>query len=308
MSLRIGFVGFGEAGSHIAQGLRGAGVTQLAAYDIQARDATPAGETIRQRALTSGVALAGSSAALAADADIIFSVVTASSAEQAAGQTAPHLGSRHYYADLNSVSPGTKQRIGEAIAAAGGRFVEVAVMAPVPPYLHKAPMLANGPHAAAFAEKLGPLGMRFQVIDDRPGVAAATKMCRSVIVKGIESLVMESMLASTYYGADERVWESLNETFPGMDWKKLADYVVGRVAVHGERRAREMEEVATTLEEAQVDPTMTRAVVERMDWSVTVGMRPQWGAAGPKTYAEVASFVRQVTPPELPAEAAVAKT
>jgi len=296
MSLKLGFVGFGEAGSHIAKGLAAAGLTGLAAYDIHAFDVTAKGETIRQRAAESGTRLVQSNAELAAAANVLLSVVTANSAEQAASQIAPHLNASHIYADLNSVSPGTKQRIDAIIRQSGARSVEVAVMAPVPPYLHKAPMLLNGPAAPALAALLVPYGMKFQVINDKPGVAAATKMCRSVIVKGIESLVMESMLASTYYGADNRVWASLDETFPGMNWKKLADYVVGRVAVHGERRAREMEEVCATLEEAGVAPTMSRAIVERMDWSVEQGMREKWGAEGPKTYAEVAEFVRQTAP------------
>jgi 3-hydroxyisobutyrate dehydrogenase-like beta-hydroxyacid dehydrogenase len=293
MSFTLGFIGFGEAGSNIAKGLAQAGLTNLAAYDIHAFDPGPKGETIRERATDAGVILVHSNAELAATATVLLSVVTANSAEEAAAQNAPHLTADHIYADLNSVSPGTKQRIDAIICGAGARAVEVAVMAPVPPYLHKAPMLINGPAAPAFAELLTPYGMKFQVIDDKPGVAAATKMCRSVIVKGIESLVMESMLASTHYGADARVWASLDETFPGMNWKKLADYVVGRVAVHGERRAREMEEVCATLEEAAVAPTMSRAIVERMDWSVEQGMRARWGAEGPKTYTEVAAFVRQ---------------
>ena len=293
MSVKLGFIGFGEAGSDLAKGLAAAGLADLVAYDIHANGADRRGETIRERAAEAGVRLVASNGELAAAANVLLSVVTANSAEQAADQNAPHLTGEHIYADLNSVSPGTKQRIAAIINAAGARFVEVAVMAPVPPYLHKAPMLLNGPTAPELAALLAPYGMKFQVIDDKPGVAAATKMCRSVIVKGIESLVMESMLASTYYGADARVWASLDETFPGMNWKKLADYVVGRVAVHGERRAREMEEVCGTLEEAGVAPTMSRAIVERMDWSVEQGMRARWGAEGPKTYAEVAEFVRQ---------------
>lgn len=294
MPTRIGFIGFGEAGSHIAKGLRSTGPVELAAFDIHT--STPArGDTIRQRAAESGTRLVASNAELAASADILLSVVTAASAEDAARQNAPHLTANHIYADLNSVSPGTKQRIAEVITSSTARFVEVAVMAPVPPYLHKAPMLINGPHAPAFAAALEGFGMKFRVINDRPGVAAATKMCRSVMVKGIESLVMESMLASTYYGADDRVWASLDQTWPGVNWKKLADYVVGRVAVHGERRAREMEEVAATLTEAGVEPTMTRAIVERMDWSAAIGMPARWGAEGPQTYAEVAQYVREIT-------------
>src|SRR5262249_4945472 len=161
--------------------------------------------------------------------------------------------------DLNSVSPETKRDIEQTISASGARFVEVAVMAPVPPYGHKVPMLLGGANAQAFAELLSPVGMRFEVISDQVGAAVAVKMCRSIIVKGLEALLFECVLGATQYGADERVFASLNETLPGMNWSKLASYMIGRVVEHGERRAREMEEVAETLRAAGIEPIMAEA-------------------------------------------------
>ena len=238
---RIGFIGFGEAGYHLAKGLRQAGIEQISAFDTAD---TP---LIRQRAQELTGLLQSSNADLAAHSDIIFSTVTANQAATAAEQTAPFLETRHLYADLNSVSPGLKQALAKTVEAAGARFVEVAVMSAVPPHGHKVPMLTGGVAAAEFAERLSPFGMVIEVGSAQVGSAAATKMCRSIMIKGIEALLTECVLGATRYGADERVFSSLGESLPGIDWAKLATYMVGRVVMHGERRAREMEEVAETL-------------------------------------------------------------
>jgi 3-hydroxyisobutyrate dehydrogenase len=283
----IGFIGFGEAGSTIARGLREAGAGRLLAFDIN-RDAPRLGPRMRQRAEDSGTTLVSSSAELAGSSDVLLSTVTSSAALEAARQTSPFLNARHVYADLNSVSPALKREIADVIGAAGARFVEVAVMAPVAPYGHRVPMLLGGPAAGAFVELLAPFAMRLEVLQDAPiGAAAAVKMCRSIIVKGLEALVCECVLGASRYAADEHVFRSLDESYPGMNWKKLADYMVGRVVVHGERRAREMEEVSETLRSIGVEPIMAEAAARRQDWSARLDLAGRFGPEGPKTYREV---------------------
>ena len=288
---RIGFIGFGEAGYHLAKGLRQAGIAHIAAYDIQNT------AQIRQRAAETQTALVASNANLAAASDIIFSTVTANQAGAAASATAPHLSSSHLYADLNSVSPGLKQSLAKIIDATGARFVEVAVMSAVPPHGHKVPMLTGGPAASEFAERMTPFGMQIEVGAAQVGSAAATKMCRSVMIKGIEALLTECVLGATRYGADERVFSSLGESLPGIDWAKLATYMVGRVVMHGERRAREMEEVAETLRSAGVEPIMAEATVRRMDWSAQMGLKARFGGKDPASYQEFAELVGAIPVP-----------
>jgi 3-hydroxyisobutyrate dehydrogenase len=285
--MTIGFVGFGEAGSTIAGGLRSTGGPRTVAYDINRRDASR-GALIERRAAESGTMLVDSSADLAREGRIILSTVTSNAALDAAVQTAPFLTPEHVYADLNSISPALKQEVGAVIEATGARFVEVAVMAPVAPYGHRVPMLLGGPAAAAFAEMVAPLGMRVDVLADGAiGAAAAVKMCRSIVVKGLEALMCECVLAAGRYGADRKVFESLNESFPGLDWRKLADYMVGRVVVHGERRAREMEEVADTLRAIGVDPIMAEATVRRQQWAADARLTSHFGSDGPRSYRDV---------------------
>jgi 3-hydroxyisobutyrate dehydrogenase len=283
----IGFIGFGEAGSTIAGGLRRAGIEHLFAFDIKTN--TPDfGPTIARRAAETATTLVESAAELARSSDVLLSTVTSSSALDAAAAIAGFLEPRHLYADLNSVSPAMKIAIDRVIGATGAAFVEVAVMAPVQPYGHQVPMLLGGSGAAQFTGLMTPFGMRLEILDGaKVGSAAAVKMCRSIVVKGLEALLFECVMSASHFGADHLVWASLNESFPGIDWKALADYTTGRVVVHGERRAREMEEVAETLRAIGVDPIMAEATARRQDWSAQLGLRSRFGPAGPKTYQEV---------------------
>jgi 3-hydroxyisobutyrate dehydrogenase-like beta-hydroxyacid dehydrogenase len=282
----IGFIGFGEAGSTIAGGLREAGVTRLRAFDINT-DAAHFGPLIQRRAAATGTTLVASSTELASASDLLFSTVTSSAALDAARQTAPFLEARHLYADLNSVSPARKQEVAAVIAATGAEFVEAAVMAPVAPYGHRVPMLLGGPASRRFADLMKPFGMRLEVLESTTiGAPSAVKMCRSILVKGLEALMCECVLGANRYAADEHVFASLNESFPGVDWKKLADYMIGRVVVHGERRARELEEVAETLRAIGVEPIMAEAASRRQDSIAELGVSSQFGPDGPKTYRD----------------------
>src|SRR5499427_1846921 len=279
----VGFVGFGEAGSTIARGLRSAGVERIFAYDIKLGD-----PLVRDRAREAQTTLVDSSSELAEAATILFSTVTSSSALDAARQTVAFLGPRHTYADLNSVSPAVKQDIEKEIGESGASFVEAAVMAPVGPYGHQVPMLLGGPSAKAFMETMAPFGMKLQVLDGaKVGSAAAVKMCRSIVVKGLEALLFECVMAATKFEADDLVFASLKETWPGIDWKTLADYTAGRVVVHGERRAHEMEEVAETLKAIGIDPVMAEATARRQYSSAEMNLKSRFGSDGPKTYREV---------------------
>jgi 3-hydroxyisobutyrate dehydrogenase len=129
--------------------------------------------------------------------------------------------------------------------------------------------------------------MRIEALSGPIGTAAAVKMCRSIVVKGLEALLVECVLGAGRYGAAAHVFASLQESYPGIEWKKLADYNMGRVVVHGERRAREMEEVAETLRAAGIEPIMAEATARRQDWAATLRLREQFGPDGPQTYQEV---------------------
>lgn len=292
-SRTIGFVGFGEAAFHLAKGLCGAGMTPCVAFDIHTRT-LGRGEKIERRARETETRLVESNAELAGAVEWIFSTVTSDQAQEAAGQSAPHLSSRHLYADLNSVSPAVKQAIARTVTASGARFVEIAMMAPVPPYGHRVPILVGGEAAEEFAGRMVPYGMRIEIASREVGTAAATKMFRSIMVKGMEALITECVLGAGRYGAEQGVFRSLGESYPGIDWKAMADYMIGRVVEHGERRAREMEEVAQTLESIGIEPIMAAATARRMDWSAKLGLKQHFGGEPPSDYREFLEAVAEL--------------
>jgi len=275
----IGFLGFGEAGFYLARGLRRAGAPPLVAFDIKAHH-DAGGERIRARAAETNTHLVESPRMLAQEARVILSVVTAASALEAAESLAADLSADHLYVDLNSVSPATKGQIAAVVGDGPGRFVEGSIMAPVSGAGHRVPILLNGPAAPAVVDALLAYQMRLEVMNGAIGAAAAVKMCRSIVIKGLEALLLECTLAAREYGAADRVYDSLAETYPGIDWRTTASYMIGRVLEHGERRAREMEEVVKTLGTAGIEPHMAEATARVQDWEAA--MRRDGRLNGPR--------------------------
>jgi 3-hydroxyisobutyrate dehydrogenase-like beta-hydroxyacid dehydrogenase len=286
----IGFIGFGEAGFHIARGLREAGLETVIAYDINA-DTPGFRDRIRRHENQSGVRLVATSEELADGSDILLSVVVAGAAIRAAEQTAPFFQSRHLYADLNSVSPTVKQSVHSIVTNQGARFVEATIMSPISPLGHRAPMLLAGSSAAELLEAMAPYGMQMEVVSDKVGSAASVKLCRSIIVKGLEALMVECAMAACHYGADERVFSSLDKSFPGLDWGKLASYMTSRVAMHGERRAGEMNEAARMLEAIGIEPIMAQAAANRQEWCARLGVGDAFDGAPPEDYRAIVSAI-----------------
>ncbi len=256
----ICFIGFGEAAQAIAAGLREAGVERMSAWDILFPQ--PDGEKLRHAGQASGVRCAGCAADAVREADIVVSAVTAASSVEAAGSVKPHLAGKPFVLDINSVSPGRKQETAK-LHGDTARYIDVAVLAPIHPARHQTPMLIAGPDAGTIAPTLAALGMRASIAGAEIGAAAAIKMVRSVMIKGIEALTLECFLAAARAGVIDQVAASMKNNYPGLDWAKIVPYNLERMAKHGERRAAEMEEVADTLRELGVEPLMTTATVKR---------------------------------------------
>jgi 3-hydroxyisobutyrate dehydrogenase-like beta-hydroxyacid dehydrogenase len=261
----ICLLGFGEVGQTLAADLTARGAAALTAWDIlfARRDSAPS------RAIADTRVRAGTDAREAvAPADLIISAVTAAQDIEAARSVAPYLHRGAYFLDLNSVAPGAKQEAHRVIESSGAKYVEAAVMSPIAPRRITSPMLLGGPHAAAFlpmARELGFAGAR--VFSDQIGRASAAKMCRSVIVKGLESLLCESLLSARRYGVEDTVLESLRNLFAADDWQKQSRYMISRSLIHGRRRAEEMREAARTVAEAGFEPWMSSACARWQDWA-----------------------------------------
>ena len=260
---RIGLIGFGEVGSIFARDLKALGVPRIRAFDVLFADGA---SKPSRNAADGSVEVCASAREAVQGADLVIIAVTAAQALAAARSTLSSLKPGAFVLDVNSASPGVKRGASEAVEAAGGRYVEAAVMSSVPPKGLKTPMLLGGPHAGDFLAAAG-LDLNAKVFSEEVGLASATKMCRSVMIKGVEALLAECLLSARHYGVEKTVLGSLGDLLPNPDWEKHARYMISRSLLHGKRRAEEMREVVRTVEEAGLDPWMSAAAAERQDWA-----------------------------------------
>ena len=258
MTQRITFIGFGEAATAFVDGWTD--VTDIRAFDIKTDD-----EALRPPLLSRyqkhGVAGRLSVQEAVTDADMIFCTVTADQAPVAAQAAAPYLKPGALWFDMNSCAPSSKRQAAETIEAVGARYVDVAVMAPVYPQQNLAPLLLAGPHAAEAESLLKALPMAPTIVEGPVGSASSIKMIRSIMMKGLEALTAECVLAAVNAGVDEAVLSSLGKTYPGIDWPRQSAYNLERTLVHGARRAAEMREVAKTVSDLGFPSDMATATV-----------------------------------------------
>jgi len=279
--MQIALIGYGEVGRILGEDLRAVG-HEATAFDLKLR--SDAGKPMRAHAAAHRVTLAESHGDAVRSAELVVSAVTASQTAAAAEACARGLRAGSFFLDLNSASPGAKITAAEHIARGGGRYVEGAVMTSVPPHRIKVPLLLGGPHAAALLPALDDLGFAAKVASDQLGIASATKMCRSVMIKGLEAMVIESFTAARRYGVEGALIKSLRETFPGVDWEKQAAYFFQRVIEHGRRRGEEMREAAVTVREAGLQPWSAAATAERQTWVADLADEGIFGKRGHKSF------------------------
>ncbi|MBX9611838.1 MAG: DUF1932 domain-containing protein [Burkholderiales bacterium] len=262
----IGLIGYGEVGKIFSAGLKDKpGVVAVRVWDTKlAHDTTRAAE--QAHALQAGVSAQASARALCEASDLIISAVTASNTLAVAREAAPLMRQGAIFLDLNSASPGTKKECAARVEAAGGHYVEAGVMTSVPPYGVRVPMLLGGARAAELAALLNGWGLDTRAVSVELGVASAIKMCRSVMIKGLEALVIESYATARAYGVEDHVLPTLQETFPGIDWARQGAYFFSRVVQHGQRRAEEMRESANTVREAGFEAIMAAAIADKQQW------------------------------------------
>ena len=291
---RVALIGFGEVGGHFAGGLIASGRHDVSAYDILMDEDT----ALHDKARACGVDACASAADAARGAAVVISAVTAASARDVAVSAGGFLEPGQVFLDVNSVSPETKRGNAAAVERSGADYVEAAVMAAVAPYGLKVPILLGGRRAEALKAMLDPAGMVLEVAAVEIGRASAIKMCRSVMIKGIEALAIECLLTARRYGIEDDIIASLDRTYPQMSWDRQAGYLISRAVQHGRRRAAEMREAAETVAEAGLAPLMAGATAARQDWVADrVADRPALKSAAEtdwrKTLDALAQSVRE---------------
>ena len=290
----VALIGFGEVGGIFGQDFAAGGLA-VSAYDILL-DAEPSRAAMRAKAKNAGVRACDSLEEAIRGADLVISAVTVAAAAAVAKNAAAHVRQGQIYLDINSVSPEMKRAIAATLQPRAADFVEAAVMAPVGPQRLQVPMLLGGAAAALAAKRLQAIGMNVTAVSERVGAAAAIKMCRSIFVKGLEAITVESMFTARRYGAEEQVLASLAASYPEMGWDStLPDYLIGRVAEHGKRRAAEMRESAHAVADADLEPWTALATAQRQDWLpreiARLGIRVRRGEAF--SWQELADAIAQ---------------
>ena len=278
--MRIGFLGYGEAARAFHEGLARDGLTVLA-YDIKLEDAgSGMREAMRARGADPCETIAG-----LAEADWVFSAVTADQSLPAIEPLLPHLRQGQVVIDINSVSPDRKRETSTRVEGAGALYLDMAVMAPVHPRKHRTPVLIAGPDAGRLLPDLLELGFAGSVAGDRAGAATAIKMVRSLFVKGLEAITVETLLAAEASGCFDEVLASISGSFPGLGWPRFAEYQFERTTTHGRRRAAEMRESAATLDALGLGGGLAHAIAD---------VQERMGASGCASGDDLASIVRGV--------------
>jgi 3-hydroxyisobutyrate dehydrogenase-like beta-hydroxyacid dehydrogenase len=268
MGTAFAFIGFGEAGAAFA------GAVPARGYDRKTDQPDQRAAKLDDFA-RAGVTACLDAAGAIAHASAILSLVTADQALAAARSGASTIDAGTFWFDMNSVAPDTKRDAARLIESAGGRYVDVAVMAPVHPARLAVPLLLSGPYTDTGAKMLAGFGFTNVTVTAGPvGAASSIKMIRSVMVKGLEALTAECFLAAEKAGVSAEVMASLNASWPGIDWADKADYNLDRMIVHGLRRAAEMEEVVKTLDALGTGSAMTRGTVKRQRAIGALGLTP----------------------------------
>ncbi len=282
---KLGFIGFGEASFNIAKGLKQEGLDGITAFD-QFWNVAPRGELITKRAAEASVTLMPSLQRLVEGADIVISAVSADMSVPLAKAAKPFLKQSQIYVDLNATSPMTKEE-SNAIISPGALFVDCAVMGPVPNYKHKVPVSVCGSGAKQFTEIMTPYGMKITFMDGPAGAASASKMFRSIFMKGFVTLLIEMLVAGHSYGVEDDVLASVKETLTGGPMLELINGLVARGVIHSARREHEMDEVIATLDTLKVDAIMSKATKAKLKWCTELGLKEYFKGVPPKDFHEI---------------------
>lgn len=282
--MRLGLVGYGEIGSTLGRGLRGQGLASIVAYDRYAFDGPYSG-LIQRRAEEAGVLLVRDHAALAAQADLILGVTPGSASLDSAASLAGVLTPAHWFVDVASATPGIKRGVAARVQPTGVIVGDASIVG-TPADGHGLPILASGPAAERMRDALVPWGMRIEVVGPDIGTASGIKILRSVVMKGIEALLVECLLASRQLGIEQPILRSLDRTF-AKPFSELANGLLTTGAIHAERRSEEVAMSADALAEAGLDNTVAAAAAARLRWVAAMGLKQHFGGAVPGRYEDV---------------------
>lgn len=292
MNNLIAFIGFGEAAFHIAKGLKSEGLNNIVAFDINQKD-EKIGTVIQKRAEEAGVRLADTLDEAYTSSKFVTSLTSASIALAVAKPIMSKLKPGQTYVDMNAAAPTIKSEIANLERADGVLFCDAAIMGPVPGNGHKVPMLLSGDGSNVFYNSFIEYGMNLTDLNVPAGGSSAIKMFRSVFMKGLPQLLIESMLPAYEFGALEALVDSLNDTIYGKSLEQISNTLLGRTLVHAKRRSSEMKDVIATLDNMGIDSSMSKSTKEKLDQLAELHLADGIGVDGDIDFKEVIGLLSE---------------
>lgn len=283
--VRLGFIGFGEAASRFAQDFSAAGIRGIVAYSPSAAGAPRDGPLV-MRARAAGVELLPTPRAVCERASLVISLTPGAAALSALRKVRPHLTRDHIYVDASTSSVRDMERAARLLEGRTA-FVDAAVMDPVPMNGIKVLTVASGSHAEAFRSRLAPYGMNIVVVSDKPGAASAMKLMRSVCMKGIAALLLESLEAGQRYGITDALATDIARFIDSRPFEEIMKRWVCGTAIHAGRRVHETSESIALLRALGASSRMTRATRTMLQEIADMGLRERFDAREPATIAPV---------------------
>lgn len=285
--MALGYLGYGEAAYYMSKGLREAGCGDVYAFDTALGTKSRASEIIEERAKDAGVVLCSSLDDMLSRTDTVISALPARfSLSGVQDVLRRDLSKVRLLADVSTAKPSEKEQMEALLSSKGIRFVDGAMLGPLPTYAHNVPMLVSGSGAAEWREQMTPYGMDITIVEGKAGKASSIKLVRSVFMKGLETLLVETFLFARKSGVDDIIMDSLAATLD-VPFKKTAQRMLAADLVHAERRSFEVEESIELMMDMGIEPIMAHAIVERLKKSAALGTREELGGLPPKDLSEV---------------------
>lgn len=287
--MAFAFIGFGEVSHSISKGLRGDFPEKISitAYDAVLGSGKPLEKTVRDRAAEVGVSLVDSLEKAVADADVVFCAVQGAYSLEVGEAARGFLKNGALYIDLTTANPKHKLALEQSFAARGIDFVDAAMLGPLPLYLHKVPMLISGTGADRAEKIMRECNMDVTPVTGSAGEASKIKLTRSVFMKGLQALLVETFLFARKAGVEDVVLDSLAATMGKASFTDTLKRLVTADLVHAERRAHEVADSALVMKDLGITPIVAAAVERRLLASAALGYREELGGKAPSDLSEV---------------------
>ncbi len=239
--MRLAIIGAGEAGRIYAQ-------AAAAHFDVVLCDSRPAPAARRLRERL-GLKLHESIGDWLTEVDRVWSCVTGDVAAVVASQVAAHLAPGAVFVDMSTATPADKLESADMVAHRQIGYADAVIMGAIGLSGLATPLLVAGGSAETAVSDFASIGAPARALDGKAGDAAALKLLRTVLTKGIEALAVECFVAAEKQGVREELYRVLSD----IDEQGMTNFlnaVVRTHLIHAERRSHEVERAVAQLDQA----------------------------------------------------------